>query len=253
MKLDAFSLENKVALITGGGTGIGFGIARTFIESGARIVITGRREGVLKKATEALGDHSHYVVNDVTDFDAFPAVIGQIEDEYGQIDILVNNAGMHLKKHAQETSDADFFEVINTNLLSVFSLTRVCAEKMLKRKRGCILMISSMTAFFGMDRVVAYSVSKTALTGLINSLVSEYSRSNVRINAIAPGWIESEMFLKAIDADQARKNKIINRIAMDHFGKPEDVGHAALYLCSDAARYVTGVVLPVDGGALVHF
>ncbi|MEX1239636.1 MAG: SDR family oxidoreductase, partial [Cyclobacteriaceae bacterium] len=169
MKLKAFSLEDKVALITGGGSGIGLGIARTFIESGAKVVITGRRENVLKKATEELGDRSHYVVNDITNFDSFPSIIECIEATHGKIDILVNNAGVHLKKNAQDTSDADFFKVINTNLLSVFSLTRVCAEKMLERKSGCILMISSMTAFFGMDRVVAYSVSKTALTGLINS------------------------------------------------------------------------------------
>lgn len=253
MKLNAFSLENKLALITGGGSGIGFGIASAFINAGAKVIISGRRQEVLAKAVEQLGKNASYIVNDVTDFEAFPLVINQIEKNNGPIDILVNNAGMHLKKCAQETTDMDFFKVINTNLLSVFSLTRVCAEKMLKRRNGCILMISSMTAFFGMDRVVAYSVSKTALTGMINSLVSEYSKSNVRINAIAPGWIESDMFINAINGDAERKNKIVNRIAMDHFGKPEDIGNAALYLCSDAARYVTGVILPVDGGACVNF
>ncbi len=253
MTLNAFSLENKIALITGGGTGIGFGIASTFVRAGARVVITGRREQVLKEATEALGNGAYYFVNDVTEFKSFPALVDRIEKQYGEIDILVNNAGMHLKKHSQETSDEEFFRIINTNLLGVFSLTRVCAERMLRRKSGCILMISSMTAFFGMERVVAYSVSKTALTGMINSLVAEYSRSNVRINAIAPGWIESEMFSRAINGDPERKTKIMNRIAMNHFGKPDDVGHAALYLCSDAARYVTGVVLPVDGGAVVSF
>lgn len=253
MKIDAFSLENKLAFITGGGSGIGFGIAKTFVRAGAKVVVSGRREEVLVKAVAQLGENASYIVNDVTDFDTFPLVINQIENDNGPIDILVNNAGMHLKKCAQETSDTDFFNVINTNLLSVFSLTRVCAERMLKRKSGCILMISSMTALFGMDRVVAYSVSKTALTGMINSLVTEYSKSNVRINAVAPGWIESDMFIKAIDGDLARKNKIVNRIAMDHFGQPEDVGNAALYLCSDAARYVTGVILPVDGGACINF
>lgn len=253
MELKAFSLENKLALITGGGSGIGFGIAESFIRSGAKVVISGRREDVLKEASHRLGENCHYVVNDVTDLASLPGIVKHIEETYGEIDILVNNAGMHLKKCAQDTSDTEFSKVINTNLASVFSLTRTCAEKMLKRKSGCILMISSMAAFFGMDRIVAYSVSKTALTGLINSLVSEYSKSNVRVNAIAPGWIESDMFIKAIDGDPARKNKIINRIAMDHFGTPEDVGHAALYLCSDAARYVTGVVLPVDGGAVVSF
>lgn len=109
-----------------------------------------------------------------------------------------------------------------------------------------------MTALFGMDRVVAYGVSKTALTGLINGLVTEYSKSNVRVNAIAPGWIESDILFNAINSDEDRKQKIVNRIAMEGFGMPEDIGNAAIYLCSDAARYVTGVVLPVDGGSCVN-
>jgi len=110
-----------------------------------------------------------------------------------------------------------------------------------------------MAGLFGIDKVVAYSVSKTALTGLVNSLVTEYSKFNVRVNAIAPGWIESNMFLNAINQDEARKQQIINRIAMDHFGKPEDIGNAAVFLSSNAAKYVTGVILPVDGGANVNF
>ena len=114
-------------------------------------------------------------------------------------------------------------------------------------------MISSMTGLFGIDRVVAYGTSKSALTGLINSLVTEYSKDNIRVNAIAPGWIESNMFLQAVEKDLPRKEKIINRIAMDHFGKTEDIGNAAVFLSSDAAKYITGVILPVDGGAVVNF
>lgn len=252
MEFNPFSLKNKVALVTGGGSGLGFGIATTFIRAGAKVVILGRREETLAQAVSRLGGNASYVVADVTDLNAFPAIINKVETDHGPLDILVNNAGMHLKKTVQETTDADFYNVINTNLLSVFSLTRACAAGMLKRKHGCILMVSSMTAFFGMEKVVAYGASKTALTGLINGLVAEYSKSNVRVNAIAPGWIESEMFRKAIDGDTARKNRITNRIAMDRFGKPDDVGNAALYLCSDAADYVTGVILPVDGGACVN-
>src|SRR3546814_2756615 len=125
--------------------------------------------------------------------------------DLGPIDILVNNAGAHLKKEAQQTSDDEFLQVINTNLLSVFSLTRSCADYMIRRQRGCILMISSMTALFGMDRVVAYGTSKAALTGMIRNLVCEYSLHNVWINAVAPGWIESDMFLQAVGSDPDRK------------------------------------------------
>lgn len=253
MGKDVFSLDNKLALVTGGGTGIGLGISKAFIDAGAKVVITGRREEVLQGAVGALGNQCQYRVNDITDWDGIPSLVGEIENHIGPIDILVNNAGIHHKARTQDTTDADFEKVIRTNLISVFSLTRECARYMHQRKSGAILMVSSMAALFGVDQVVAYSASKTALTGLVNTLVTEYSETNIRVNAIAPGWIESDMLLKAIDQDESRKQKIMNRIAMDHFGKPGDIGNAAVFLCSEAARYITGVILPVDGGAAVNF
>jgi NAD(P)-dependent dehydrogenase (short-subunit alcohol dehydrogenase family) len=252
MQSSVFSLENKLALITGGGTGIGLGIATSFINAGAKVIITGRREDVLIKAVAELGKNANYLQNDISEHKKIPEMIRCLEKQYGPIDILVNNAGKHLKKLASDTTDEEFLDIINVNLLSVFSLTRCCAENMLKRKKGCILMISSMTALFGMDQVAAYGASKAGLTGLLNGLVTEYSKSNVRVNAIAPGWIESDIFFNAINGDSDRKQKIVNRIAMDQFGKPEDIGNAAVFLCSDAAKYVTGVILPVDGGAAIN-
>jgi len=253
MGLDVFSLKGKIALVTGGGTGIGFGISKAFIEAGARVVITGRRVSVLKEAALKLGESCEYRVNDITIKENIPQLIKDIEVSVGAIDILVNNAGVHYKAWAQKTSDEDFERVIQTNLMSVFSLTRECAKGMLARSSGSIIMIGSMAGLFGIDRVVAYGVSKTALIGLVNSLVTEYSKSNVRVNTIAPGWIESNMFLNAINKDEARKQQITNRIAMDRFGKTEDIGNAAVFLSSEAAKYITGVTLPVDGGATVNF
>lgn len=248
-----FSLEGKLALVTGGGTGIGLGISKAFIEAGSRVVITGRREEILKEAVARLGAMAVYRVNDITDREKIPDLVQNIENDLGPIDILVNNAGIHHKAWAQQTTDADFERIIQTNLLSVFSLTRECARKMLERKKGSIIMISSMAGLFGVDRVVAYGVSKSALTGLVNSLVTEYSKDNVRVNAIAPGWIESNIFLNAINNDAERKQKIKNRIAMDHFGSTEDIGHAAVFLSSEGAKYITGIILPVDGGATINF
>ncbi|PQV51486.1 gluconate 5-dehydrogenase [Jejuia pallidilutea] len=253
MSLQAFSLLGKLALITGGGTGIGLGIAKAIIEAGGKVVITGRREKILQDAVTVLGENAYYRINDITDRKTLPLLVENIETTIGPIAILINNAGIHYKGYAQDTSDEDFERIIQTNLISVFSLTRECAKYMLKRKSGSIIMISSMTALFGVDKVIAYSASKTALTGLVNSLVTEFSKNNVRVNAIAPGWIESNMFLNAINKDEARKKQITNRIAMDHFGTTEDIGHAAVFLSSEAAKYITGVVLPVDGGANVNF
>ncbi|WP_207420851.1 SDR family NAD(P)-dependent oxidoreductase [Desertivirga brevis] len=250
---DAFSLAGKLALVTGGGTGIGLGISKALIEAGARVVITGRREAVLQEAVGELGQHAGYLVFDVTNTTAIPELIGEINQKYGEVDILVNNAGIHLKKFSKDTTDEEFAGILQTNLLSVFSLTRECARKMMDRKDGSIIFIGSMAGIFGIDRVAAYGTSKAALTGLMNNLVTEYSPFNVRVNTIAPGWIESPMFLNAINADPARKEKIINRISMPGFGTPEDIGNATVFLCSKAARYITGVVLPVDGGAVVNF
>lgn len=253
MALSVYSLEGKRALITGGGTGIGLGIAQAMVEAGAKVVITGRREAVLTEAVAKLGTQASYRVNDITDKKAIPALVADIATNEGPIDILVNNAGIHHKAMAQDTTDEDFERVLQTNVMSAFALTRECARYMLERKQGSILMIGSMAGLFGVDKVVAYGTSKTALTGLVNSLVTEYSTSNVRVNAIAPGWIESNMFLNAINKDEKRKQQITNRIAMNGFGQPSDIGNAAVFLSSEAARYITGVVLPVDGGATVNF
>jgi NAD(P)-dependent dehydrogenase (short-subunit alcohol dehydrogenase family) len=253
MAINAFSLAGKLALVTGGGTGIGLGISKAFIEAGANVVITGRREAVLKEAQQELGPQAKYFVSDITDKKSLPALVESIENNIGPIDILVNNAGTHLKKEAFETSDEEFEGILQTNLISVFSLTRECARRMAQRNQGSVIFIGSMAGNFGVDRVVAYGTSKAALTGLMNNLVTEYSKYNVRVNTIAPGWIESPMFLNAINADPARKQKIVNRIAMKGFGQPADIGNAAVFLSSQAARYVTGVVLSVDGGATVNF
>jgi NAD(P)-dependent dehydrogenase (short-subunit alcohol dehydrogenase family) len=251
--ISPFSLNGKLALITGGGTGIGLGIAKAMVHAGAAVVITGRREAVLQEACAQLGSQAHYYVCDLSQLTAIPQLVQTIETNHQAIDILVNNAGIHLKKWAQDTTDADFANIIQTNLLSVFALTRETAKGMIQRQSGSIILISSMAGLFGIDRVVAYGTSKTALIGLMNNLVTEYSKSKVRINCIAPGWIASDMFFNAINADAERKQKITNRIAMPQFGEPEDIGNAAVYLSSVAAKYVTGVVLPVDGGATVNF
>jgi NAD(P)-dependent dehydrogenase (short-subunit alcohol dehydrogenase family) len=251
--LQNFSLENKIALITGGGTGIGFAIAQAMYEAGATIIITGRRETLLKEATEKLGKRANYVVNDVTDLAKLPILINEIENNFGNIDILVNNAGINLKKPSLEVTDEEFQQIIFTNLNAVFSLTREVAKKMIERKSGSIIMISSMVAYYGIDRVAAYAASKTGLYGMVRVMASEYSPFGVRVNAIAPGFIETPMMKTAMSGDPARMNKALQRTPMNKFGKPEDIGNASVFLASEAASYITGVSLPVDGGNSIGF
>ena len=248
-----FSLEGKLALITGGGSGIGLDIARCMIQAGGSVVITGRREQPLRDATEQLGERAHYQINDVTDRGALEGLVEQIETTYGPIDILVNNAGINMKKPALEVSDEDFDRIVHTNLNSVFSLTRACAQRMMARKRGSILMISSMAAYYGIDRVVAYAASKSAVEGMVKVLASEFSGNGVRVNAIAPGFIETAMSKTAMGGDPDRFARAMRRTPMGKFGQPEDIGWAAVFLASDSAKYITGASLPVDGGNSIGF
>ncbi|WP_234734215.1 SDR family NAD(P)-dependent oxidoreductase [Tellurirhabdus bombi] len=248
-----FSLAGKVALITGGGSGIGLDIARCMVDAGATVVITGRREEPLREAVEQLGKLAHYIVNDITERASLDGLVAQIETTYGPVDILVNNAGVNLKKPALEVSDEEFDRIVHTNLNAVFSLTRACAQRMMARKQGSILMISSMAAYYGIDRVAAYAASKSGVEGMVKVLASEFSGNGVRVNAIAPGFIETAMSKKAMGGDPERRDRAMRRTPMGVFGRPADIGWAAVFLSSDAARYITGVSLPVDGGNSIGF
>lgn len=250
---ETFSLEGKIALITGGGSGIGYDIAQCMILAGATVIITGRRELALQESVDKLGKKAHFVVNDVTELKKLEALVCEVETRWGEIDILVNNAGVNMKKPALEVTDEDFDRIVQTNLNAVFALTRACAKRMVERESGVILMISSMAAYYGIDRVVAYAASKSGVEGMVKVLASEFSKFNVRINAIAPGFIETSMMKTAMNSDPDRMHKALNRTPMAKFGKPKDIGWAAVFLASKASSYITGVSLPVDGGNSIGF
>lgn len=247
--METFRIDGQRAVVTGGGSGLGFGIAKVFLEAGAEVVIIGRDEEKLRLAQQQLGERCSYRAFDVTQLDQIPALVQEI----GAVDILVNCAGTHLKKWALEVSNAEFLEVMNVHVTSVFALSREFAKLMVERGRGSIILISSMAALMGLEQIVAYTTAKTAILGMQRSLVAELSPKGIRINTIAPGWIDTPMFHKATDNDPQRKANILRRIPMKTFGLPEDIGYAALYLSSPAGRYVNGVFLPVDAGASEAF
>jgi NAD(P)-dependent dehydrogenase (short-subunit alcohol dehydrogenase family) len=250
---NAFRLDGQLAVVTGGGTGLGFGICRAMSEAGARIVMTGRTEETLRQASGQLGAASAYVRHDVTDLPSIPGLVEQVENQFGPVDILVNNAGNYLKKSAVDTSEADFASVLHTHLFGAYALSRECGRRMLVRRRGSILMIVSMASLFGIPLVSAYTAAKSALLGLTRALTIEFSPHGVRVNAIAPGWFNTALNRKAFETDPARKQKILGRTPLGTLGEELDVGYAAVYLCSPAAKFVTGVCLPVDGGASIGF
>jgi gluconate 5-dehydrogenase len=248
-----FTLDNQVAIITGGGTGLGLGITKCLAQAGAKVVITGRREDVLQEAAQELGDRVIPMVVDVTDTRTLPAFVERVTKEVGAPDILVNNAGIHVKKPALEMTDEDFTSVLHTHLTGAFALTRAVAPGMLKRGSGSIVFVSSMTAYMGMPLVAGYATAKSGVVGLVRTLSAEFAPKGVRVNAVAPGWIDTPMLRRAISADAERERKIKGRIQIEGFGAPDDVGWAIVYLSSEAARYVTGVILPVDGGGHASF
>jgi gluconate 5-dehydrogenase len=248
-----FTLDNQVAIITGGGTGLGLGITKCLAQAGAKVVITGRREDVLQEAAQELGGRVIPMVVDVTDTHTLPAFVERVTKEVGAPDILVNNAGIHVKKPALEMTDEDFTSVLHTHLTGAFALTRAVAPGMLQRGSGSIVFVSSMTAYMGMPLVAGYATAKSGVVGLVRTLSAEFAPKGVRVNAVAPGWIDTPMLRRAISADAERERKIKGRIQIEGFGAPDDVGWATVYLSSKAARYVTGVILPVDGGGHASF
>ena len=251
--MEAFRLDGQTALITGGGTGLGFAIARCYVAAGAKVVLAGRRGDVLEEACKRMGSNAHGVVYDVTDWQGAPGLIARAEEVAGPLSILVNNAGLHLKKPALDTTEEELLNVFHTHVTGAFALTRAAARGMVERGRGSVIFMSSMSAYMGLPLVIAYTTAKTAYLGMVRGLAAEFAESGVRVNAIAPGWIQSDMLDQALSGDPARREKILGRIMTHKFGDPDDIGWAATYLASPAAGYVTGVCLPIDGGASVGF
>jgi gluconate 5-dehydrogenase len=250
---DAFSLRDETALITGGGTGIGLAIATAMHAAGARVVLVGRRESELAAAVQAIGAGASYQVHDVTDLNAAPALVARVTAEVGPVTILVNNAGIHLKKPAVETTTAEFERVLRTHVLGAHALTAAVAPGMIERTSGSILFTASMASLFGLPLVIAYTAAKAALTGMVRGYAVEFSTHGVRVNAVAPGWIETAISRQALEGDPKRRDRILARTPMGRLGVPADIGWAAVYLASPAAQFVTGVTLPVDGGVSIGF
>jgi NAD(P)-dependent dehydrogenase (short-subunit alcohol dehydrogenase family) len=245
--------KTPLAIITGGASGLGLATTKILVESGIRTIIIGRNEKNLADTAKQLGALCTYRVFDLADLKGIPQLIDVIVAEHGQIDILVNNAGINQKKPLIEVTDEDFQRIIQTNLTSVFVLSREVAKVMLKHESGCIINISSMAAQYGIPLVISYTAAKTAIEGMTKAMAVELSPHGIRVNCVAPGFIVTNMSAKALDSDPQRKQKVMSRTPMGHLGEPDDVAGAILYLVSDAAKYVTGVILPVDGGNSIGF
>ncbi|HEY0209781.1 glucose 1-dehydrogenase [Acerihabitans sp.] len=250
---NAFSLAGKTALITGGASGLGYAMAQCMVAAGARVIIAGRNGEAGARAVGELGPNAAWSAFDIGDTEKTQSWVDDLLTRYGHIDILVNNAGNHCKKPIEEMTVGDFTAVLDVHVVGAFALTKALAPQMKRLGNASVLFIASMTSFLGQPNVSGYAAAKSAYLGLIHGLATELSGAGIRVNGIAPGWIDTPMLRKAIEGDDERKNKILGRTPMKKFGKPADIGWAATYLVSEAAAFVNGHVLVVDGGALIGF
>ncbi len=244
-------LEGKIALITGGGTGIGLATVRAFCKEGAKTLLFGRRKDRLESAVQELGPQAQAITGDMTCNDDLDHLTQTALNMHGRIDILVNNAGIFTGAPLHEMEEEQWNQSIDLNLSSVFRLTQRVLKPMMTQKSGNFINISSILGMIAVPQVAAYNSSKGALIQFSRSIAMEYGAYGIRSNAICPGLIETEM-----TEDLMTDKELMATWAKDYpigrFGKPEDVANACLYLASDESSFVTGAVLPVDGGFTAH-
>ena len=245
--------ENQIAIVTGGASGIGYAIAQEFVKNNIYTVIIGRDKEKLQTAKSNLGDLCETISFDLGNLKQIPELIKDITNRLGKIDILVNNAGINMKKEFCDVSDEDFMSIIQTNLISIFAISREVVKSMIPKGKGSIINISSMASQYGIPKVIAYTASKSALDGMTRAMAVELSPKGIRVNSIAPGFIATDMSAKALNNDPERKQKVMSRTPMGYLGEPSDIGTTAVFLASDAAKYITGVILSVDGGNSIGF
>lgn len=251
---DYYSLAGQTAVVTGGSTGLGLAITRCLVNAGAKVVALGFEDPELAmQSLGEFGDKAAFYQFDITDTDHTQEMADRVIADHGNISILVNNAGNHCKKFIWDMTVDDYRSVLDVHLVGAFALTKALVPHMKEQNHGRIIFQASMTSYIGQPMVAGYSTAKAGYLGMIHTLTAELAEFGITVNAIAPGWIDTPMFHKATDTDPQRLAKIMGRIPAKCVGDPMDVGMCAAFLCSDAARYISGSCIPVDGGALIGF
>lgn len=243
-------LQNKVALITGGGTGIGRGIALEFAREGARVVIVGRRTEPLQKTQEdikKLDGNALSIVADVSDMGAVQQLVKRVVGDFGGIDILVNNAGVYIPHDALTMTDDEWNTIMSVDLKGVWHCTKAVLPQMLKQGKGKIINVSSIAGLIGFEQSAAYCAAKGAVINLTREMALDYAPKQIFVNGIAPGVIESEM-TKPMLADEKLKQSFVEKTPIGRVGVPADIAYCAVYLASDESDFVVGQTFVVDGG-----
>jgi 2-deoxy-D-gluconate 3-dehydrogenase len=251
MATELFDLSGKVAVVTGGNAGIGFGIAAALAQAGASIVIAGRRaahNAEAVKAIETLNARAVAIETDVRNEESCRALIARTVERLGRIDILVNNAGIAIRKQPETYSLAEWHDVVDTNLTSAFVCCHAAYPHMKSAGGGKIVNIGSMLSIFGASFAVAYAASKAGIVQMTKALACAWAKDNIQINAILPGWIDTPFTRTAREQVQGLNERVLARTPAARWGDPKDFAGLAILLAGPGSDFITGAAIPVDGG-----
>jgi gluconate 5-dehydrogenase len=251
MSLPEFSLDGKIAFVTGGGRGLGQAGALGFARAGAHVALVSRTRSQLEETAamvERLGRKALVATTDIRDSQQIEAAVRATVEAFGRIDILFNNAGTNVRKPVVEMADEDWHTIMETNVKGIFMVARAVARQMITQKSGRIINMSSMSAVSPERDKVVYASSKAAVSQFTKGLALELAPHGISVNAIAPGYMMTPLVKGYLEADAERHKRILQRIALGRIGQPEDIVGALVFLASDAARYITGTTITIDGG-----
>jgi 2-deoxy-D-gluconate 3-dehydrogenase len=243
-----FDLSGKVALVTGGNGGIGLGMAKGLAAAGARIGIAARNADKAKKAMQVLGSSAAFFTVDVGKEASCRSMIAAAAEQLGRIDILVNCAGIAIRKRPEVLNDAEWHEVLNVNLTGTFACSQAVYPHLQKQGGGKIINIGSMLSIFGAAPNAAYAASKGAVVQFTKSCAVAWAKDNIQVNAILPGWIDTELTVGARQQIEGLNERVLARSPTGRWGKPDEFAGIAVFLASEASAFVTGTAIPVDGG-----
>ena len=246
-----FDLQKRVAFITGGNGGIGFGIAKGFASAGASVVIAGRNKTKAQSALSelhSLGAQAEFVELDVLKEASCHKAIQRAVERYGRLDILVNNAGTSIRKQPDDLTAQDWHLVMNTNLTSAFLCSQAAYPHMVSIGGGKIINIGSMMSIFGMPYATPYAASKGGIVQMTRAMATAWAKDNIQVNTVLPGWVDTDLTRSARQEVPGLHEKVLARTPAQRWGAPDDFAGIAVFLAAPASNFITGVAIPVDGG-----